>query len=184
MKKTKLDVKTIVAIGIGAALFFVLARFLAIPIFADTNLTLQYVVLGFFAVVFGPVAGLLIGLLGHILTDLTSGYGVWWSWVIGSAFVGLVSGFILHGVKIDEGEFGKKGAVRFILGSLVVHSVAWVGIAPALDVLIYKEPADKVFVQGILAAFVNFAFTAVIGTALLFGYSKTRTKPGSLDQAA
>jgi len=39
----KFSVKTIVAIGIGAALFFVLGRFVAIPSpIPNTNITTQY----------------------------------------------------------------------------------------------------------------------------------------------
>ena len=58
----KFSVKTIVAIGIGAALFFVLGRFVAIPSpVPNTNISVQYGLLAFLAVVYGPVAGALIG---------------------------------------------------------------------------------------------------------------------------
>ena len=177
----KFSTKQLVATAIGAALFFVLARFLSIPIFANTYISLQYALLGFFAAVFGPVAGVLIGLIGHALADLTS-YGLWWSWIIASAVVGLAFGFLLKGIKIEEGEFGKNGAARFIIGSLIIHAVAWVLVAPILDILIYAEPANKVFLQGLAAAMANTFTTAVVGTILLFGYSKTRTKSDSLSR--
>ena len=78
-------VKTIVAIGIGAALFFVLGRFVAIPSpVPNTSICIQYGLLGFMAVLFGPLAGTLIGLIGHFLIDLSWGGGIWWSWVISS----------------------------------------------------------------------------------------------------
>ena len=45
MKKNN-SIKTVVAIGIGAALFFVLGRFVAIPSpVPNTNISLQYAVL-------------------------------------------------------------------------------------------------------------------------------------------
>jgi energy-coupling factor transport system substrate-specific component len=181
----KLSVKQLVAAGIGAAVFFVLARFLSIPIFANTNLTLQYAALGFFAAVFGPVVGLLAGLIGHAVSDLTS-YGLWWSWIIPSGVVGFASGFlfknvfVLKAVNIEEGEFDIGAAIQFIIGSLVIHLLAWGVLAPVLDILIYAEPANKVFAQGIIAGITNFIFTAIVGTLLLFAYSKTRTKTGSL----
>ena len=177
----KFTVKHLVATAIGAAIFFLLARFVSIPIFANTTITLQYAVLGFFAAVFGPIAGLLIGLIGHLLTDLAFGWGIWWSWIIASAVVGFLGGFILKQGAVEEGDFGKKGVFRFIIGSLFVHAIAWGLVAPVLDILIYAEPADKVFVQGLIAGIGNFVSTAVIGTLLIFAYSKTRTKPGSLD---
>jgi len=177
----KLSVKQIVATAVGAALFFILARFLSFPVFANTYLTLQYAAAGFFAAVFGPVSGLLICFIGHTLTDLSYGYGIWWSWVIASALVGLGSGFLVKSGKIEEGEFENKDAVRFIVGSLIVHAVAWGLVAPVLDILIYAEPADKVFVQGIIAGAGNFVITAVVGTLLIVGYSRTRVKTGSLE---
>ena len=177
----KFTVKTIVAIGIGAALFFILARFVSVPVFANTYLSLQYAVLGFFAAVFGPIAGLLIGLIGHSLTDFTS-YGPWWSWIIASGVVGLLSGFLLKGLDINSGELGKKGILRFIIGSIIIHAIAWVGIAPTLDILIYAEPADKVYMQGLIAGAGNAVLTCIVGTLLLVAYAKTRTPKGSLDK--
>ena len=177
----KFTVKTIVAIGIGAALFFLLARFASIPVFANTYISFQYAVLALFAVLFGPFAGLLIGLIGHVLTDLSFGYGLWWSWIVVSAIVGLGFGFIMKGKNVELGEFDNaKSVVRFVVGVVIIHLVAWGLIAPALDILIYAEPADKVFVQGIIAGVANAVTTAVIGSILLFIYSKTRTKTGSL----
>lgn len=76
----KLSVKTVVAIGIGAALFFVLGK-IAIPSpVPNTNISLQYAIQTVFATLFGPIAGLLIGFIGHTLIDATS-YGPWWSWI-------------------------------------------------------------------------------------------------------
>jgi len=180
-KKNIFTIKQIVATAIGIGLFFLLAYFLSIPVFANTNLTLQYAILGFFAAIFGPICGLIIGFVGHMLTDVAFGWGVWWSWVIASGIVGLLSGFIVKSKSVEEGEFGKKGAVRFIIGSLIVHAVSWGVIAPVLDILIYAEPSNKVFVQGIIAGAGNFVFTAIVGTLLLLGYAKTRTKTGSLE---
>ena len=91
MKKNN-SIKTVVAIGIGAALFFVLGRFVAIPSpVPNTNISLQYAVLALLATMYGPVAGGLIGFIGHALIDLSWGGSPWWSWVITSAFVGVVS---------------------------------------------------------------------------------------------
>lgn len=182
MQKTqKFGVKTIVAIGIGAAIYFLLARFVSIPIFANTYLSFQYAVLGFFSAVFGPIAGLLVGLIGHALADLT-GYGLWWSWIATSAIVGGAIGVLMRGNKIEEGVFGKKDIIKFVVGVIAINAVAWIGIAPTLDILIYAEPANKVYFQGIAAGLSNGIITAVVGALLIFAYSKTRTKTGSLNK--
>ena len=72
--KGKLSIKSIVAIGIGAALFFVLGRFVAIPSpVPNTTINIQYAILGVFGVIFGPVVGLLVGFVGHTLIELSWG---------------------------------------------------------------------------------------------------------------
>ena len=179
----KLSVKTIVATGIGAALFFVLGRFVAIPSgVPDTNISVQYGLLGFIDTVFGPIAGLLAGLIGHFFIDFSFGWGVWWSWVITSAFVGLATGLITSKLKVDEGEFAGKDIVWFIVSSVIVHFVAWGLVAPVLDILIYSEPANKVFLQGLVSAGVNSITTAIVGTLLCVAYAHTIPKKGSLKE--
>ena len=72
-----------VAIGVGAALYFLLARFVSIPSpIPNTSITFQYAVLAVVVVLFGPVSGAIAGFVGHILADAT-GYGVWISWGAG-----------------------------------------------------------------------------------------------------
>ena len=101
----KFSVKSIVAIGIGAALFFVLGRFVAIPSpVPNTNISVQYGLLAFLAVVYGPVVGGLVGLIGHALIDFSYGWGIWWSWVIASAVFGVLVGFATKVLKLEEGE--------------------------------------------------------------------------------
>lgn len=181
MLKQTLSVRTIVAIGIGTALFFVLARFASIPVFANTTFNFQYALLAFFAVLFGPIAGALIGLVGHIITDLTFPWGLWWSWILTSGVVGCAFGFMMKGVNVEEGEFEKpKSIIRFIICATVVHLIAWGGVAPVLDMLIYAEPANRVFTQGLIAFIGNAISTAVVGTLLVLAYSKIRPKTGSL----
>lgn len=179
----KLSVKSIVAIGIGAALFFVLGRFVAIPSWApDTNISIQYGVLAFIAAVFGIIPGILTGLIGHFFIDFSYGWGVWWSWVIASAFFGGVMGIVARKFKIDEGEFGKKDILVFNIAQIIAHLLAWVVIAPVLDIVMYAEPANKVFIQGLTSAGANIVTTAVVGTILCFAYAAAIPKKGSLKE--
>ena len=46
--------------------------------------------------------------------------------------------------------------------------------------LIYSEPANKVFTQGIIAVILNVLSMAIFGTLLLSTYAATRVKKGSL----
>ena len=179
----KFSVKTIVAIGIGAALFFVCGRFIAIPSpVPNTSITIQYGVLGFMSCVFGPIAGALIGLIGHALIDASYGWGVWWSWVIASGVFGLLVGLMSKKIGLCNGEFGKKGALWFNLTQVVAHLICWGAVAPALDVLIYNEPTEKLVAQGLFAGISNIVTTAIIGTLLCFAYVATKPKKGSLKE--
>ena len=175
------SVRTIVAIGIGAALFFVLGRFVAIPSpVPNTNISLQYGLLAFMAAIFGPIAGLLIGFIGHALIDFSFGWGIWWSWVIASAVFGALVGLVSKRVHISDGEFGKKDIIAFNLFQICAHLIAWGLIAPVLDILMYAEPANKVFVQGLVGGASNIVTTAIVGTLLCIAYANARPKKGSL----
>lgn len=179
----KSAIRTVVAVGIGAALFFVLGRFVSLPSgVPNTNISLQYAVLGLFAAIFGPIAGGLIGLIGHTLIDLSWGGAPWWSWVIASTLVGVVVGLFAKSLKIESGLFGKKQLITYTLANVVAHAAAWVLVAPALDVLIYREPSDKVFAQGLMAGGVNILTAVIIGALLIVAYTRTIAKPGSLDK--
>ena len=148
--------KTFVAVGIGAALFFVLGRFVAIPSpVPNTNISLQYAVLGLLAAMYGPVAGALIGFIGHALIDLSWGGIPWWSWVIASAFTGVVVGLFAKKLNVQEGDFNKRKVATFAIANVAAHAIAWIVVAPVLDILIYAEPAKKVFAQGAFAAVSN-----------------------------
>jgi len=176
----KFSVKTIVAIGIGAALFFVLGRFVMIPSpVPNTTINVQYGVLAFIAAVFGPIAGALVGLIGHTLIDLSWG-SPWWSWIIASGVFGLLMGIALKALKLNEGEIGKAGIVKFNISQVVSHVICWGVVAPALDILIYNEPIEKLFAQGLFAGISNSVTTAIVGTILCVAYAASKPKAGSL----
>ena len=181
--KSNNSIKTVVAVGIGAALFFVLGRFVAIPSpVPNTNISLQYVVLALLAVMYGPVAGGLIGFIGHTLIDLSWGGTPWWSWVITSAFVGVIVGLFAKKLNVQEGEFGKGKVTLFTIANIAAHVIGWIVVAPVLDILIYAEPANKVFAQGAFAAISNTITAVIVGGLLVLAYTKTIAKKGSLDQ--
>ena len=177
------SIKTVVAVGIGAALFFVLGRFVAIPSgVPNTNISLQYAILGMLAAMYGPVAGGLIGFIGHTLIDLSWGGSPWWSWVIASALVGVIVGLAAKKLALNEGDFGKKKVALFAGFNVLANVIAWIVVAPSLDVLIYAEPIEKVYSQGVFAAIANSLTAVIVGALLVAAYCKTIAKKGSLDK--
>ena len=179
------NIKTFVAVGIGAALFFVLGRFVAIPSpVPNTNISLQYAVLGLLAAMYGPVAGGLIGFIGHALIDLSWGGIPWWSWVIASAFTGVVVGLFAKKLNLQEGDFNKGKVITYTISNVIAHLIAWIVVAPVLDILIYAEPVKKVFAQGAFAAISNIITAVVVGGLLVLAYTKTIAKIQAAIEAA
>lgn len=180
-KNNELSVRTVVAIGIGTAILFLLKRWVSIPTgFPNTSIDTSYGFLGFFATLFGPVAAFIVGFAGHALNDATQFGSPWWSWVITTGLVGFAIGLFKRFLDVESGEFGVKKIITFNIIQVITNVLGWLVIAPTLDVLIYSEPASKVYVQGIIASISNSISTGVIGTILLVAYAKSRTKKGSL----
>lgn len=183
MNNGKLTVRTIVAIGIGAAVFLILGRFGSIPTaIPNTNVETSYAFLSLMSLIFGPIAGLLIGFIGHTLKDAIFYGSPWFSWVIASSVFGLIVGLASKKINISEGEFGKKQIVMFNAAQIVANAIAWFLVAPTLDIVIYAEPAKKVYLQGLVAGISNIVTVAILGTILAVAYAKTRTKKGSLSK--
>ena len=68
-QKSLFSIKDVVAIGVGA--LFVVIAMLQIPAPApNTSIQLQYALQALFSVVFGPIVGFLIGLIGHAIRTL------------------------------------------------------------------------------------------------------------------
>lgn len=178
----KFGTRKIVATGIGAALFMVLFMFVKIPSWVpETQFQTAYALGSLMAVLFGPIAGFLIQFIGHALSDAIQYGSPWWSWVIASGISGFVFGFAYKRTGVDTGEFKTKGIITFNIIQVVGNVIAWLVVAPVLDILIYAEPTNLVFTQGAVAALMNIISCGVLGTLLIFAWSKTIPKKGSLE---
>jgi energy-coupling factor transport system substrate-specific component len=176
----KFGIKEVVAIGIGTALFVVLTE-VQIPIgIPNTSLQPRMAVLAFLAAIFGPWVGAIIGLLGHALGDAIFYGSVWWSWVFPEAVVGIAIGAFAKKFAVRDGGFDKKNIILFNIVQIVANAIAWIGLAPMLDIIVYAEPASKVFIQGIFAFIGDIIIIGVLGTLLLVAYSKVAGKSSSL----
>ena len=179
--KQKFGIKEVVAIGIGTALFVALTQ-IQIPLGFIPNTALQSraALLAFLAAVFGPVVGGAVGLIGHALGDALFYGSVWWSWVFPDAVFGILVGVFASKYAIKDGGFDKKAIALFEIVQVVGNALAWILVAPVLDILIYAEPANKVFSQGFFAFLGNIIIIAILGTLLAVGYSKIGAKSSSL----
>ncbi len=176
-----LSVKSVVAIGIGAAIYVILARFTSIPTgIPNTNIEIVYPFLALLATIYGPVVGFSVGFIGHALGDFLMYGQTWWSWVLATAVLSLVIG--LYGMRLDleNGVFTTKQMIGFNIVQIIANVVSWLIIAPVGDILIYSEPQNKVFLQGATATITNSISILILGTILLKAYAATKVKKGSL----
>ena len=177
----KVNTRTIVATGLVAAIFMLLFMYVKVPSpIPETSFQTAYGLGAFFAALFGPIAGALIAFIGHALSDAVQYGSPWWSWVIASGVAGLVYGFSFKRTKVEEGEFKTKDIVTFNVIQVIGNVIAWIIVAPVLDILIYAEPVALSFTQGVTAAIMNSVSAGVFGTLLLIAYAATRPKKGSL----
>ena len=182
MKKNLFSTKMLVATGLGAALFMVLFKFLSLPSpIPNTNIQLAYALAAFFGTVYGPVCSALIGFIGHALNDATGAWGIWWSWVIASGVACFVMGLNYYKVDFSKG-FGKKEIITFNVIQVAANVLAWLIVAPVLDIAIYAEPVGLAFSQGVCGMIVNAATTGVVGTLLLVAYASRQVKDASLSK--
>lgn len=175
------NTKTLVATGLGAALFTLMFMYIKIPTgFPDTSIQTAYGVGSFFAVLFGPAAGFLIAFIGHALSDAVQYGSPWWSWIIASGVSCFLVGFASVKLKVEEGVFKGKDIISYNLFAIAANVIAWLLLAPVLDIFIYGEPKNYAYTQGIIATITNGISACVIGTLLLMIYSRTRPQKGSL----
>lgn len=181
--KVKFGIKEVVAIGIGTALFVALTE-VQIPLGFIPNTALQprVALLAFLAAVFGPVVGGAVGLIGHALGDALFYGSIWWSWVIPEAVVGIIIGLLAKKYAVKEGGFSGKIIGLFNIVQIIANAVAWIVVAPVLDIVIYAEPVNKVFAQGFWAFLGNIIIAAILGTLLCVGYTKIGAKSSSLSK--
>lgn len=179
--KFKFGIKEVVAIGVGTALFVALTEIQIPTPIPNTYLQPRMAIMAFLAAVFGPLVGGVVGILGHALGDAMFYGSVWWSWVIPEGIIGVAIGLCASKFAIKEGEFKTvKTIVLFNVVQILANVVAWALAAPCLDILIYAEPANKVFLQGAMAILGNVLIIGILGTLLCVGYSAVGAKSSSL----
>ncbi len=168
---------TLIIIGVGTALFFLLGFLLRIPSpVPGGSLPFQYGLLSFLSVLYGPLAGLGVGLLGRLFVDLARGVGVWWSWIFASGVFGLLMGLAGGRFRFCRHPFAFRDAAAFILCEVIAHLICWVALSPILDAVLYGEAYGQMLLQGLVTCAVSAAVTAVVGVILCFICSAFRRR--------
>ena len=97
----RFNTRTLVAIALGIALFTVLFMFVNISTgLSETPIQTAYGVGGFFAALFGPIAGFLIAFVGHMLSGAIRQDIPSISWVVASGVSCFIIGLSFSRYKI------------------------------------------------------------------------------------
>lgn len=162
------NTKTIVGVAIGAALFGVLMNFGSIKVFTNTNLTTAMLVPVIVGGLFGPLPALLAAGIGNVIADLIGGWGFWFDWSIGNAFLGLFVGALpLYGAKIEDGVFEVKHMIIYAILCIFGNALAFGVITPIFSTLLYQSELAVTFMQALTGGASNCIVLIVIGIPLL-----------------
>jgi energy-coupling factor transport system substrate-specific component len=161
----------------GAVLFTLMSRFIMLPTPIEGVFFFpSYALLGLFATVFGPVAGALISLSGMLVVGIMLN-NIFVSYTIASVVCGFIYGLAKNHVRVDMGEFSGRDIIAYNFTQVIGNFIAWALLAPVLELVLNPgRLINEVFLQGIVASFVNILSAEFIGTPLLFLYSRIRGK--------
>lgn len=171
----KKHIYLMVVTALGISMFFVIGKFLAIPTpIPNLSIFLQYVILIVFSFYFGPSVGFSIGFFGHLMIDLLSGYGLWFSWIVSSGLFGLLAGLASLLVNKRFNPYKIKAMLLFLLLVTIDGAICWVLIAPIGDILFYQEPFKLVLLEGAVAFGTNMASVLLAGLPIIYGIKNAR----------
>ena len=176
----KIDTKTIVTIGVAAALYGALG-FVGIPVGPNTQLKPAIALLTIFSALFGPLVGFSMGFIGHMLTDMIAGWGIWWGWVASSGIMGLFMGLVFKCKKfsVKDGLCSKFHVFYLIVTGLMGILLA-ITFAAGFDVVFMGEPVDKMMVQVVLATFSNSIVFLAAGVPTVLGFIRANRRNSNL----
>ena len=171
----KKHIYLMVVTALGISMVFVIGKFLAIPTpIPNLSIFLQYVILIVFSFYFGPSVGFSIGFFGHLMIDLLSGYGLWFSWIVSSGLFGLLAGLASLLVNKRFNPYKIKAMLLFLLLVTIDGAICWVLIAPIGDILFYQEPFKLVLLEGAVAFGTNMASVLLAGLPIIYGIKNAR----------
>lgn len=177
----KWDTKTIVGVAIGVALFGVLMDYASIKVFTNTNLTLAMIVPVIVGGLFGPLPAALACGLGNVLADLIGGWGMWFDWSVGNAVLGFIVGCLkLYGADIENGVFGVKHMIIYVICAVVGNALAFGVVTPIMTTLFYQSDLEITFIQSLTGGASNVLVLVVAGIPILKALAARNAKSSNL----
>jgi len=165
-RKTALTTTSLVAMGVGTALYAAFNVFFNIFQLPGTQLVAlrpSVAIPMFFGFVFGPLVGFVSGFLGNVISDAISWGGFWWNWDVGNGLLGLIPGLAVYFLS-EEKRFSKPGYIASAVLA-VVASIIGIGFAAFTDYIFGY--GISTLEEAIYALFLPAAVTDAINGAIL-----------------
>ena len=157
------DSRTIVYAAIGAALYGVLVNVVKIPLPGSTvDVRPAFALVPFFGFAFGPVVGFFTGLVGNMIGDQISGWGLLtsYNWSLANGVAGLLAGLApLYLAGWLNGTVGRKAAAGAIAGAI--------GVVIGLLIVFSDIPKDGVDFNYALGEYVPAVIGDLVATIIL-----------------
>ena len=172
----KFNTKTVVTISIGAALYGIIGL-VGIPIGPNVQIRPAIIILTIFGVYFGPVVGFLSGFIGHMLTDMLAGWGIWWNWELSSGIFGFCVGliYLFKGFDVKYGLYRTWHIVLlFFLG--IFGFISGYLFAGVTDIVLMGEAPAKIFFQVVVISATNSVVYVVFALPVVLSFLVTNKK--------
>jgi energy-coupling factor transport system substrate-specific component len=158
------DSRTIVYSAIGAARYGVLVGLFKVPLPGTTAVDVRpaFALVPFFGFAFGPIAGLFTGLVGNMIGDQISGWGLLtsYNWSLANGAVGLLAGLApLYLAGWLNGTVGRKAAAGAIAGA--------VGVVIGFLIVFSDIPKDGLDFNGALGEYIPAVVGDLVATIIL-----------------
>jgi len=165
-RKTALTTTSLVAMGVGTALYAAFNVFFNIFQIPGTQLVAlrpSVAIPMFFGFVFGPFVGFVSGFLGNVISDAISWGGFWWNWDVGNGLLGLIPGLAVYFLS-EEKRFSRTGYIACAVLA-VIASIIGMGFAAFTDYIFGY--GISTLEEAIYALFLPAAVTDAINGAIL-----------------
>jgi len=173
-----INVRQIVFMALGAALYgglSYLTNFLQLPSTGNVSFRPGIVIPLFFGAVFGPWVGLFTGLVGNLLGDYISGYGVYWNWDIGNGLIGFIAGLAVY---ITLGRYNSTRTIVFAEIFSPIGIVIGIGFAAYPDIFVSHLPFAGATGEFIPASIPDLINGLILLPFLLIAYNAAVRRTG------
>ena len=165
--KVKIPLQVIVALSMLAAVSIIMGKYLAFGVGEVLRFSFENLPVLFASVAFGPLAGMLVGVVADLVGCLLVGYAINPLVTVGAALIGLTAGLVF---KLSPLIGIKNRTVRVIISVSAGHLVGSVIVKTLGLAIFYSMPIPVLMLWRLL----NYLVIGLLETVILAALMKNR----------